>query len=122
MNETTVTARDPLWVLTSLQAATARSLRELPVDLSHRQLAVLLTIYMLEPPHTVSSLALALRISKPAICRALDHLSLHDLIRRKKDEKDRRIVYLLRTVSGSVLVRDMGEIYLQAFAAEKSLN
>lgn len=101
----------PFDALHALHRATTRCLKELPFDLSHRQLGILLTVYMAPPPHTVRSLSEGLAISKPAVCRALDTLSLHDLIRRKKDEKDRRIVYLTRTVSGSVFLRDLGEIY-----------
>jgi hypothetical protein len=52
-----------------------RSLRELPYDLSQRQIGVLLSVYMSPPPHTVRNLAERLSISKPAICRALDALS-----------------------------------------------
>lgn len=112
MSETTT--NDPFAALGGLYRALQRCLRELPLDLSQRQMGILLTVYMGEPPHTVSSLSQQLKISKPAICRALDTLSRHDLIRRKKDEKDRRIVYLQRTVSGSVFLRDLGEIYAQA--------
>ena len=87
-----------------------RSLRELPYDLSQRQIGVLLSVYMSPPPHTVRNLAERLSISKPAICRALDALSRLDLIRRKKDEEDRRNVYVQRTVNGSVFLRDFADI------------
>lgn len=106
----------PFDALHMLHRATTRSLRDLPFDLSHRQLGILLTIYMAPPPHTVRSLSEQLKISKPAVCRALDTLSLHDLVRRKKDENDRRIVYLNRTVNGSVYLRDLGEIYAVSMA------
>ena len=43
-------------------------------DLSARQLAVLLTVYLGEGPHTVRGLANDLNVSKPAITRALDRL------------------------------------------------
>jgi DNA-binding MarR family transcriptional regulator len=87
-----------------------RSLRELPYDLSQRQIGVLLSVYMSPPPHTVRNLAERLTISKPAICRALDALSTLDLIRRKKDEEDRRNVYIQRTINGSVFLRDFADI------------
>ena len=41
-------------------------------DLSARQLAILLTIYLEPPPHTVRGLAAKLGVSKPVITRALD--------------------------------------------------
>lgn len=112
MTETnSASAPNPFDALHAVHRATTRALRELPYDLSQRQLAVLLTIYMAPPPHTVGNLSESLSISKPAICRALDTLSLHDLVRRKKDEEDRRVVYLQRTVNGSVFLRDLGDIF-----------
>jgi DNA-binding MarR family transcriptional regulator len=113
MSETITKAPNPFDALHAMHHATMRVLRELPLDLSQRQLATLLHIYMAQPPHTVGSLSEQLTISKPAICRALDMLSLHDLVRRKKDEEDRRVVYLQRTVAGSVFLRDLGDIYAQ---------
>ncbi|MFZ4125406.1 MAG: MarR family transcriptional regulator [Rickettsiales bacterium] len=90
-----------------------RSLRELPYDLSQRQTAVLLTVYMVPAPHTIRNLAERLNISKPAVCRALDALSTLDLIRRKKDEEDRRNVFIQRTVNGSVFLRDFADLMVQ---------
>jgi DNA-binding MarR family transcriptional regulator len=112
----------PFDALHTLHRATVRVLKELPLDLSQRQLAILLTIYMAPPPHTVRSLSEQLGISKPAVCRALDMLSLHDLVRRKKDEADRRIVYLTRTVNGSVYLRDLGDIYAVEMASEAAIS
>ena len=93
--------------------ATVRSLRELPYDLSQRQIGLLLTVYMAPPPHTIRSVAEHLNVSKPAICRAVDSLSALDLIRRKKDEEDRRNVFLQRTINGSVFLRDFADIIVQ---------
>jgi DNA-binding MarR family transcriptional regulator len=98
----------------------ASSLRELPHDLSQRQIGILLTVYMAPPPHTVRSLAEQLNISKPAVCRALDVLSHLDFIRRKKDEDDRRNVMLQRTVNGSVFLRDFADIIVRESAAPAS--
>jgi DNA-binding MarR family transcriptional regulator len=92
---------------------TMRALRELPCDLSQRQMAALLTVYMTPPPHTIRSLAGTLGVSKPAICRAIDALSTLDFVRRKKDERDRRNVFLQRTVAGSVFLRDFAEIVVR---------
>lgn len=90
-----------------------RSMQELPQDLSTRQMAIMLTVYLTPPPHTVRSLSEGLNISKPAICRALDVLSGLDFIRRKKDEADRRSVFVQRTVGGSVYLRDAADIIAQ---------
>lgn len=106
----TMTAQDALnlW-----QRVVTSSLREMPYDLSQRQTAILLAVYMTPPPHTVRNLAASLNVSKPAICRALDVLSHLDLVRRKKDEDDRRNVLLQRTVNGSVFLRDFAELILR---------
>lgn len=95
------------------QRVITRSLRELPYDLSQRQIGVLLTVYMAPGPHTIRSLAELLNVSKPAICRAVDTLCALDLIRRKKDEEDRRNVFLQRTVNGSVFLRDFADVIVQ---------
>ena len=106
MNET-ITPQDALKLW---QRVVETSLHGLPHDLSQRQMAVLLSVYFLPPPHTLRSLSTRLRISKPAICRAVDALSRWDLVRRKKDEQDRRNVFLNRTIAGSVFLRDFGDI------------
>lgn len=100
-------------VLKHWQRVITRSLRELPYDLSQRQIGVLLTVYMSPPPHTIRSLAEQLSVSKPAICRAVDALSTLDLIRRKKDDMDRRNVLLQRTINGSVFLRDFADLIMQ---------
>ena len=79
-------------------------------DLSARQMALLLTVYLTPPPHTVRGLADTLMVSKPAITRALDRLGALDLLRRKTDENDRRSVLIQRTVKGSVFLREFGEL------------
>ena len=83
-------------------------------DLSTRQMALLLSVYLTPPPHTVRGLAEALKISKPAITRAVDRLSEFEFVRRKKDENDRRSVLIQRTVRGSVFLREFGEIIAEA--------
>lgn len=75
-------------------------------DLTQRQLALLLTVYLTPPPHTVRGLAELLHVSKPAISRALDRLGMLDFARRKRDEADRRNVLVQRTVKGAVFLHD----------------
>ena len=79
-------------------------------DLSSRQMAVLLDVYMTDPPHTVRALASDLNISKPAVSRAIDKLSSLDLIKRQTDDKDRRSINLYRTVNGARFVMRLGDI------------
>lgn len=83
-------------------------------DLSARQLALMLTVYLTPPPHTVRGLAGVLNISKPAVTRALDRLSALDYVRRKTDESDRRNVLIQRTVKGSVYLSDFADLVIAA--------
>ena len=89
-------------------------------DLSARQIAILLNVYMTQPPHTVRDLAAPLNISKPAVTRALDKLSGLDLVRRKKDDADRRSVLVHRTVKGSVFLTEFADLIIRS--AEVSLG
>ena len=73
-------------------------------------MAILLTVYIEEPPHTVRGLAAALKISKPAVTRALDAMGRLDFIRRKRDETDRRNILVQRTVKGAVFLNDFSDI------------
>lgn len=83
-------------------------------DLSARQLAVLLTVYLSEGPHTVRGLAAALNVSKPAITRALDRLGELDLARRKVDPSDRRSVLVERTANGMQFIAELRNIMAEA--------
>jgi len=83
-------------------------------DLSARQLAVLLTVYLGEGPHTVRGLAADLNVSKPAITRALDRLGELDLARRKVDPADRRSVLVQRTPKGTTFLRDLRNVMVEA--------
>lgn len=82
-------------------------------DLSVRQTAILLNIYLTPEPHTVRALAAELNIAKPAVSRAIDKLSVLGLIRRQTDEKDRRSVNLYRTVDGARYVSMLGDVIAQ---------
>jgi len=88
---------------------TVRMLQQSGPDLSARQTAVLLTVYLEDGPHTVRGLAANLRVSKPAITRALDRLSIEGLLSRKTDDNDRRSVLILRTEKGSTFLHTFGE-------------
>jgi DNA-binding MarR family transcriptional regulator len=86
-------------------------------DLSARQLGVLLTVYLNDGPHTVRGLAADLRVSKPAITRALDRLGELDLARRKVDPMDRRSVLVQRTLKGAAFLRDLRSTMAEAAQA-----
>lgn len=83
-------------------------------DLSARQMAILLTVYLGPPPHTVRGLAGALALQKPAVVRALDSLERHDYVRRRRDEQDRRNVLVQRTVKGSVFLTEFADAVVAA--------
>jgi DNA-binding MarR family transcriptional regulator len=81
-------------------------------DLSMRQLAILLTIYLDPPPHTVRGLAARLNVSKPVITRALDTMGALDLVSRRRDDADRRNVLIRRTVAGALFVERFGDVII----------
>ncbi len=83
-------------------------------DLSARQLGVFLTCYLREGGHTVRGLAAEMKVSKPAITRALDRLTELDLARRKVDPLDRRSVLVQRTLKGANFLRDLRGIMTEA--------
>lgn len=96
------------------RGAIVESVRRDGPDLSARQMALLLTVYLTPPPHTVRGLAATLNVSKPAVTRALDRLSELGLIKRKTDDTDRRSVLVQRTVKGSVYLREFGDLIVAA--------
>ena len=77
-------------------------------DLSARQLAVLMSVYLEDGEHTVRSLAEALEVTKAVITRALDTLSGHGFVSRAPDIRDKRSIIVTRTTGGI--------LYLQRFA------
>lgn len=81
-------------------------------DLSSRQIAILLTIYLEPSPHTVRGLAKKLDVTKPVITRALDTLGKLDLLSRRRDEADRRNVIIQRTLAGALAVERLGDMII----------
>lgn len=108
----------PVQALDIWRGAIVESVRRDGPDLSARQMGLLLTVYLVPPPHTVRGLARTLNVSKPAITRALDRLSTLGLVKRKTDDNDRRSVLVQRTVKGSVYLREFGEIIAAAGRGE----
>ena len=79
-------------------------------ELSMRQMAVLLTIYLEPPPHTVRGLAAKLGVTKPVITRALDTMGGKGLVSRRRDLADRRNVIVQRTVEGALFLERLGDL------------
>ena len=97
--------------------ALTQSVRAEGPDLSARQTAILLTVYLEPPPHTVRGLAATLNVAKPVITRAIDTLSQHGFVRRRRDEQDRRSVFIERTVKGSVYLSEFSDLIVAASAS-----
>jgi DNA-binding MarR family transcriptional regulator len=70
-------------------------------DLTNRQMALLMLVYRTEGPHTVRGLASILGVSKPVVTRALNTLGRLGYLRRERDERDRRNIFVTRTSSGA---------------------
>ncbi len=98
------------------------SVRSEQPDLSARQMAIILTVYLMEKAQTVRGLAADLNISKPAVSRALDRLGELGFIRRKRDDEDRRNVLVQRTVKGSVFLSEFGNLVRDVSRDMASLN
>ncbi len=104
----------PKQALELWRAASVAALQRAHPDLTARQFALLLQVYLAPPPHSVRGLARTLAMSKPAVSRALDTLGRLDFLRRKRDQADRRSVLVQRTVKGSVYLREFGDLAAEA--------
>ena len=70
-------------------------------DLTNRQMALLMLVYLTPGPHTVRGLARVLGVSKPVVTRALNTLGGLGYLRRERDQDDRRNVFVVRTNDGA---------------------
>ncbi|MFZ5609495.1 MAG: MarR family transcriptional regulator [Pseudomonadota bacterium] len=78
-------------------------------DLTSRQMALMLIVYLENGAHTVRGLAARLKVAKPVITRALNALSAYGYVRRKTDEADRRNLFVQRTVKGAVFLSEFAD-------------
>jgi len=99
----------PSQALRLWQQVSLAEVRDDAPDLTVRQMAILLTIYLEPPPHTVRGLAARLNVTKPVITRALDTMGALRLVSRHRDELDRRNVLIKRTVEGALYVERFGD-------------
>lgn len=81
-------------------------------DLTLRQMAILLHIYLVPPPHTVRGLAATLGVTKPVITRALDTMGAMKLVDRVRDDVDRRNVIIKRTLGGALYLEKLGDLII----------
>ena len=70
-------------------------------DLTNRQMALLLLVYLKQGPHTVRGLAKALNVSKPVVTRALNRLGALGYLKRQRDDADRRNIFVAPTHEGA---------------------
>ena len=78
-------------------------------DLTNRQMALLLVVYLNPGPHTVRGLARALNVSKPVVTRALNRLGTLGYLRRQRDDNDKRNIFVARTSEGTVFLEEFGQ-------------
>ena len=101
------------------RTVTLEQVRQDGPDLTLRQLAILLEIYLVPPPHTVRGLAATLGVTKPVITRALDTMGDLGLVTRARDERDRRNVVIRRTVEGALFLERLGDLVIAAGRSQK---
>lgn len=78
-------------------------------DLTNRQMALLLVVYLNPGPHTVRGLARILNVSKPVVTRALNRLGSLGYLRRQRDETDKRNIFVAQTSEGAVFLEEFGQ-------------
>lgn len=93
-------------------SVTAEVLRD-GVDLSARQMAMLLSVYKAKEPVTVKYLSQQLFVPKAAVSRGLDALSKKGFIERSVDPTDRRNVIVLPTEDGAFFLANFSETVMQ---------
>ena len=79
-------------------------------DLTNRQMALLMIVYLTEGPHTVRGLAARLKVSKPVVTRALNTLGALGYLRRQKDESDLRNIFVERTAAGTAFLEEFASL------------
>lgn len=78
-------------------------------DLTNRQMALLMVVYLDPGPHTVRGLARALNVSKPVVTRALNRLGALGYLRRQRDDSDKRNIFVARTEEGADFLEEFGQ-------------
>ena len=80
-------------------------------DLTSRQLATLLTIYLQGiKVHNITSIAKELHVSRPAVTKIADRLESHNFVKRETGRQDRRQVLLLQTVEGRAFIKKLEDL------------
>lgn len=77
-------------------------------DLTNRQMALMMLVYLTAGPHTVRGLAQSLGVSKPVVTRALNTLGALGYLRRERDQADRRNIFIAHTGVGAEFLEGFG--------------
>lgn len=70
-------------------------------DLTNRQMALLMTVYIRPEPHTVRGLSARLHLSKPVVSRAIQLLADLGFVHCHKDRQDRRNIFIESSSAGA---------------------
>lgn len=103
------TAAPPTPTLSKWMSALVDYVRSGEPDLTNRQMALLLLVYLNPGPHTVRGLARALNVSKPVVTRALNRLGALGYLRRQRDDSDKRNIFVARTSEGAAFLDEFGQ-------------
>ena len=79
-------------------------------DLTNRQMALLMAVYLMPGPHTVRGLARTLSVSKPVVTRALNRLGALGYLARQRDDHDRRNIFVAKTQAGADFLGEFGQL------------
>ena len=79
-------------------------------DLTNRQMALMLLVYLAPGPHTVRGIAKVLGVSKPVVTRALNRLGSLGYLRRERDDADRRNIFVAKTEQGADFLDEFGRL------------
>lgn len=96
--------------LTLWHNVTLQTVQQSGPDLTTRQLALLMSVYLETGPHTVRSLAAQLSVTKAVISRAVDRLCKYEFIERAADPNDGRSILLKRTSAGIHYLQQFADI------------
>src|SRR6478736_5071133 len=77
-------------------------------DLTNRQMALLMLVYLDSGPHTVRGLARAHNVSKHVVTRALNRLGALGYRRPQRDDTDKRNIFVARTAEGAGFLAEFG--------------
>lgn len=93
------------------------ALKRMPLDLTARQISILLHVYLNNDTHTVKKLSETLTMPKSAVCRAIDVLESAKLLKRISDKNDKRNVLINKTAKGTQYVNSFADIIMLASKA-----